>query len=67
MERDGKLVAFEGELMSIEEAKRRGVYLAAVDKPAEKPAKAIFVSSLTSFTWMKLPGSSITRSPDLML
>lgn len=38
VERDGRLVAFEGELMSIEEAKRRGIYLAAVDKPAEKPA-----------------------------
>ena len=38
VERDGRLVAFEGELMSIEEAKRRGIYLAAADKPAEKPA-----------------------------
>ena len=38
VERDGRLVAFEGELMSIEEAKRRGIYLAASDKPAEKPA-----------------------------
>lgn len=36
VERDGRLVAFEGELMSIEEAKRRGVYLAAADKPAAK-------------------------------
>ena len=38
VERDGRLVAFEGELMSIEEAKRRGIYLAEADKPAEKPA-----------------------------
>ena len=38
VERDGRLVAFEGELMSVEEAKRRGIYLAAADKPAEKPA-----------------------------
>ena len=38
VERDGRLVAFEGELMSVEEAKRRGIYRAAADKPAEKPA-----------------------------
>lgn len=35
VERDGRLVAFEGELMSIEEAKRRGVYQEP-EKPAAK-------------------------------
>lgn len=35
IERDGKLVAFEGELMSIDEAKRRGIYEAEA-KPAPK-------------------------------
>lgn len=36
VERDGRLVAFEGELMSIEEAKRRGIYEEPEAKPAPK-------------------------------
>lgn len=35
--RNGKLVAFKGELMSIERAKELGIY-EEPEKPAEKPA-----------------------------
>lgn len=39
VERDGRLVAFEGELMSIERAKELGIY-EEPEKPAEKKPAA---------------------------